>query len=351
MPSSIRRRLSCTASIAAAVVGTAHAADRLVPAQYPTIAQAVAASQSGDRVLVAGGTYRESVVVSGKNLAIEGIADSAGNLPVLDGGAQSRLLNISNGHYAIRRLRFRNGDATAQSPRDGGAIFASGTGSLTIEWCAFENCVASTSQAQQGGGGAVFASMPATVTESTFRANRAFRGSSLFGVSVVTGCSFDGLLLDPGGELFMNMGGTAQVRDTFLSDGVLYMVNTDAAVSNLWRCGGSTVFFEVAGQLIDGGGNVYVPECDCDANGAPDIRLLAMGQGDARGNGILDACECLADLFVDGAVNGADLSALLSQWGPTTSTEASQRCDINWDGEVNGADLSQLLAQWGPCAP
>lgn len=48
-----------------------------------------------------------------------------------------------------------------------------------------------------------------------------------------------------------------------------------------------------------------------------------------------------ADLTGDGVVNGADLAALLAQWG--TDGDA----DLTGDGVVNGADLAALLAQWG----
>jgi hypothetical protein len=56
--------------------------------------------------------------------------------------------------------------------------------------------------------------------------------------------------------------------------------------------------------------------------------------------------QCLADLFVDHQVNGADLGILLSQWGPASSAIVS---DINRDGIVDGADLGYLLNAWGPC--
>jgi hypothetical protein len=54
---------------------------------------------------------------------------------------------------------------------------------------------------------------------------------------------------------------------------------------------------------------------------------------------------CVADLFVDGVVNGADLGIALSQWGQGKGSVA----DINRDGIVNGADLSILLSAWGAC--
>jgi len=56
---------------------------------------------------------------------------------------------------------------------------------------------------------------------------------------------------------------------------------------------------------------------------------------------------CVADLFADGVVNGADLGALLSVWGPCT--RGTCLGDLNGDGQVNGADLGQLLSSWGPC--
>jgi len=85
-------------------------------------------------------------------------------------------------------------------------------------------------------------------------------------------------------------------------------------------------------------------QADCDGNGVGDA--CQSGFADFNVNGIPDYCECIADLFVDGRVNGGDLGALLSQWGAATTTTAS---DLNRDGTVNGADLAYLLSNWGPC--
>jgi autotransporter-associated beta strand protein len=59
---------------------------------------------------------------------------------------------------------------------------------------------------------------------------------------------------------------------------------------------------------------------------------------------------CDGDILVDRRIDGADLGALLSYWGPVTSSPISQACDIDKNGIVNGADLGILLANWGPCA-
>jgi hypothetical protein len=87
-------------------------------------------------------------------------------------------------------------------------------------------------------------------------------------------------------------------------------------------------------------------QADCDDDGIGDACAIFAGGSDINGNAIPDSCECIADLFVDGQVNGADLGALLSQWGPASAGTVS---DLNRDENVDGADLGYLLANWGPC--
>ena len=52
---------------------------------------------------------------------------------------------------------------------------------------------------------------------------------------------------------------------------------------------------------------------------------------------------CPADLNGDDVVDGADLGALLGQWG------GPGIADLNGDGVVDGADLGVLLGAWGGC--
>jgi hypothetical protein len=92
---------------------------------------------------------------------------------------------------------------------------------------------------------------------------------------------------------------------------------------------------------------VYNPgQADCNGNGVGDVCEIAAGAPDFNHDTIPDTCQCLADLFVDRQVNGADLGALLSQWGQAPAGTVS---DIDRDGQVNGADLGLLLSFWGPC--
>lgn len=58
-------------------------------------------------------------------------------------------------------------------------------------------------------------------------------------------------------------------------------------------------------------------------------------------------CSCLGDLSGDGALNGADLTFVLSAWGETGACVPE---DLNGDGLVSGADLTLILGNWGPCS-
>jgi hypothetical protein len=95
-----------------------------------------------------------------------------------------------------------------------------------------------------------------------------------------------------------------------------------------------------------GGGAIVEWSADCNNDGVVDIGQVLRGElPDVNQNNIPDECECLADIFVDGQVNGADLGVVLSQWG----LGAGVASDINRDGIVNGADLALVLGDWGPC--
>ncbi len=75
--------------------------------------------------------------------------------------------------------------------------------------------------------------------------------------------------------------------------------------------------------FIDGAGNAVGSTVELD-----DIAITALNQpGDVNG---------------DCGVNGADLGALLSSWGPCAGCPA----DLTGDGVVGGADLGALLAHW-----
>ena len=75
---------------------------------------------------------------------------------------------------------------------------------------------------------------------------------------------------------------------------------------------------------------------------APD-QLAGGTWNDAGGNVV---CDCPADLDGDGAVGGADLTIILSDWGCIGNDCVG---DLDGNGEVNGADLTIILSAWGDC--
>jgi hypothetical protein len=68
-----------------------------------------------------------------------------------------------------------------------------------------------------------------------------------------------------------------------------------------------------------------------------------------EGAPLCDPGQCPGDLNRDGAVDGADLLMLLSQWGECTDP-CECPADLNCDETVDGADLLILLSNWGECS-
>ena len=53
------------------------------------------------------------------------------------------------------------------------------------------------------------------------------------------------------------------------------------------------------------------------------------------------SCARPGDIDGNGAVDGGDLAALLSNWG------GSGAADLDGNGTINGGDLAVLLSNWG----
>ncbi|MCA9285768.1 MAG: hypothetical protein KDA22_11160 [Phycisphaerales bacterium] len=86
---------------------------------------------------------------------------------------------------------------------------------------------------------------------------------------------------------------------------------------------------------------LYVSQAvDIDAAGriAAEVVVGKVVDG-ARRIALLERCQS-ADLDCDGSVDGADLGALLAQWGTPGNA------DLDGSGIVDGADLGSLLAAW-----
>jgi len=65
---------------------------------------------------------------------------------------------------------------------------------------------------------------------------------------------------------------------------------------------------------------------------------------DSNNDGVLDECECFADVNGDGAGNVLDILMLLENWGQTGPIG-----DTTNDGTVNVDDILYILDNWGAC--
>jgi len=180
---------------AAALHGLSSAAVINVPSpQAPTITVAINIASSGDEIVVAPGTYFESVSLNGKTLTIR--SSEGPEVTVIDGlGQFQSVVRIISGEgpaTLIEGFTIRNGVATAPAPGNrGGAIYCNLT-SPTIRNCILVNNTAGIGGAFYSNGGSP------KILECTFIDNQTVSsgdgGAILANNSIVTltDCEFVG---------------------------------------------------------------------------------------------------------------------------------------------------------------
>ena len=72
-----------------------HAAVINVPADQPTIQDAIDVAQTGDTVLVAPGTYLENINFSGKNITVK--SSNGNKVTIIDGGHNTSVVTFDSG--------------------------------------------------------------------------------------------------------------------------------------------------------------------------------------------------------------------------------------------------------------
>jgi hypothetical protein len=313
-----RMRISiarCLTSLAALALSTkAHALDRLVPAQYPTIQAAVNACSSGDRILLESGIYREGIVISGKTVVLEAALPGSANRPVLDGENVRRIIMLQSAGLTARNIRFINGNAAVTPDRNGGAINCLNS-QLVAEDCDFMNCSASYTPEVQGGGGAVHClSGSVSLRRCHLSGNRAFRGSSVFNCGSIQDCVFEAP--QSGAGAIFSSGGSTTIDGCDLADSVIYMVNAIVRLKDTNSCGSTFVALEAGATLTDLGGNVTLASCDCNSDGQGDFGQIFTGSlDDDNANGIPDVCET--------SVTGVIPPSVPSQGGATVTIKGA----------------------------
>ena len=80
-----------------------------------------------------------------------------------------------------------------------------------------------------------------------------------------------------------------------------------------------------------------------DHNAGAVLNTLGQANWDFYNSALAIPCRLAADIDCDGLVNGADLAAVLANWG-----QGNGPADLDGDGLVAGSDLAQVLSNWGP---
>ncbi|WP_437336652.1 choice-of-anchor Q domain-containing protein [Sorangium sp. So ce394] len=139
-----------------------------VPEDYPTIQAAVDAAAEGDRIRVAPGTYAESIVWTGKAIALIGAGPDASIVdPSLGpGGRCLTLVDVPRGGW-VEGFTCQNGTALeASSPNGGGMLIRGGRPKL-------KRVVFRSNIASENGGGVWIDGGDVTVHDASFLNNEA----------------------------------------------------------------------------------------------------------------------------------------------------------------------------------
>jgi hypothetical protein len=343
-----------------------------VPGEFATIQAAIDAVPAGVRriVRVASGTYNEAFALNGKNVVVRG---AAGNATVIDGtGLSTSIARFTGGEPAtagLENLVFRNGTAgTRPTPKSsftlGGALYAANSDAFV------RNCRFESNRATFGGAAYLFLSRLA-VEDCVFTLNAAANdGGALQAFRCaggVTGCAFtdnDAGLVSSGSGSAMKFvgarsaGGVLTVEDCVVTGNMAnvtgaaieHFEDTDG-VPGVLRLLGCTVSANVSGQASPtgaGGLRVIGRQQSCVLGGGTTVcgNLARNVSGGYLASGAWTVCDCEADVFENGIVDGADLGIVLSMWGAPNPNGTG---DLNHDGSVDGADLTMLLNSWGAC--
>lgn len=223
------------------------------------------------------------------------------------------------------------------------------------------NCLFHGNQATgSGGGGAIwlgssssgtFRNITVTGNSATQNAGGVFNtgGSSSFINCISFGNTGPGSVADNG---IKSQGGTSSITYSNVQ-GLLSgtgNINLDPQFEN--SAGGDYRLMQTS-PCIDVGSNPAVPAgVTIDLDGLPRFVDIALAPDGGSGTApIVDmgayevqkaVVPCIADLNGDGVVDGADLTAVLGNWG-------GPGADIDGSGTTDGADLAIVLGAWGAC--
>ena len=378
-------------SLALMIMGSVANAETLrVPEDYPTIQDAAAASNNGDIIDLAPGTWYQNVWgLSGVTLKGRDGADKT----IIDGtGFNWSPIVMYGAPCTIEGITFRNGvGSNIFGLVRGGALYVEFS-SATVKNCRFESNISSSNEAVQTFGGAIcgyysdlfitncdFDSNGAeiggaihittgntlVVDNSRFRKNSAWQGGAISAENTpftIASCLFHDNLADwQGGGLFVPMDnpdapaipGVIENTDFIRNHaseygygaggGMAILGNHDISVNacsfqdNYGYTGGGIY----AGWLAKGDAPLPVSNSLFCGNSFADYSNEAIEEDGSNNYNI--NCWCSADINADEVINVNDLLMLLDAWGGFYYPDL----DANNDGFFDVSDILAVVEAWG----
>jgi len=204
-----------------------HAATINVPADYPTISEAVSNSTDGDTILVSSGTYSGESLFTSSNITIQSVSGAASTIIDYTGSFQGIFFGGAETlqGFTLKNASFFEGVIQAFGPAtikdcvfsdnscfDGGIV--SLFNNATVSGCSFNNNEGSGIYVNSGFG---------TINNCSFNGNHAMLGGAINGYlasASVTGCTFTGNTADGnagewGGAITWGNGGLTLTQCTF----------------------------------------------------------------------------------------------------------------------------------------
>src|SRR5688572_14662192 len=269
----MRRPSLLALAIALAIAPAAVAGTINVPADYPTIQQAIDAAVNGDLIVVAQGTFVENIKLKGKTLTLKGagqIGNSGPRKTLIDGSLGGPCVTVANGEGAgtvITGFDLRHGTGKLLSTkRYGGGLYISNFASPTISDCGIgfnsadlgagifidkqctpviqDSLIANNVTANKGTGGGIYSKGTATFDNCRIAENSAPNGAGggMFleqNDSTISGSQFDkNHALFAGG---LNIkGGSPSVTGTLFEENEVLSAPVNGEGGGLYIIAGST---------------------------------------------------------------------------------------------------------------
>jgi hypothetical protein len=200
-----------------------------VPADQPTIQAAIDAANDGDEVVVAPGTYLETIDFSFKAITVRSSGGAA--ITMIDAQGLGSVVTCQSGEgpsTVLEGFTLTGGDP---SPASGGGMYNLSS-SPTVTDCIF------TANTANYGGGMFNVSSSPTITNCIFSDNTALSGGAMYNVNsqpTLTNCTFSG-----NGAAGIPLGGAGgAIRNESFSSLTL---NNCSFSGNTCNCGGCAIY-------------------------------------------------------------------------------------------------------------